>query len=82
MNAQGATLRLLSERALGKWKGGSHSWNCWRPGLAQKKTEAPDAAWAGEQGCLQPLPQHKPELSQEEFKGSKPILEKQGFGQR
>lgn len=33
----------------------------------------------GEPGWLQPLPQHKP--SQEEFKGSKPILKEQGFGQ-
>lgn len=36
----------------------------------------------GEPGWLQPLPQHKPMPSQEEFKGSKPMLKEQGFGQR
>lgn len=36
----------------------------------------------GEPCWLQPLPQHKPMSSQEEFKGSKAILKGQGFGQR
>lgn len=46
---------LLSKQALGKWKGGTHNWNCQRPRLAQRMTQAPGAVWPG-RARLAPTP--------------------------
>lgn len=66
----------------GKWKGGTHKWNCWRPRLAQRMTKALSAVWPG-RAVLTPAPTTAQAHvnSQEEFKGSKAILKEQGFGQ-
>lgn len=39
----------------GKWKGGTHKWNCWRPRLAQRMTQTPGAVWPG-RAMLTPTP--------------------------
>lgn len=72
---------LLSEPALGNERqeptSGIAGGQGWRRGWHRLRV----LCGLGEPCWLQPLPQHKPMSSQEEFKGSKAILKEQGFGQ-